>query len=263
MRHWGISEPTINNVESGTDSNPQAGKTATTAVLAAKSADALTQFKLDSLHVYLKEQGQKKLWMLQQNESDNGYKVASQYVSKVSALAQEYTGKNSEVVIYPEEMAEDLQVEPEAMSMLSVDDDIRRGAAQQLAQAASMAPQVYDQYYVARFYAGTIRGVDPDKAVPPPKPTPPVAPKVNVSIAVKWDELPIEVQQQVLSAGGVQITPEVQNEMAESGMVRDLEKVSAASNAADNIMSPSSSQQRTDSQMPQEPETNLSRMVNA
>ncbi|HLK54692.1 MAG TPA: hypothetical protein VKU42_14620, partial [Candidatus Angelobacter sp.] len=216
MQAWNMSEPTTNNVDAGTAANPQAGKTATTAVLAAKSADALTQFKLDQLHIYLKEQGQKKLWMLQQNESDDGYSVGSKYVNKISALSERY-GKTAGITIYPDEIQEDLQVEPEAMSMLSVDDDIRRTSAQQLAQAASMSPGIYDPYYVARFYAGTIRGVDPDKAVPPPKPQPPVMPKVNVTVNFKGDELPIELQQQIFSSGGLQITPEVAQEMNETG----------------------------------------------
>src|SRR5207237_7539375 len=70
MRMMSLAEPNLTTVEAGSDTNPQAGKTATTAVLAAKSADALTQFELDSLNWYLKEVGEKKLAMLQQTEPE-------------------------------------------------------------------------------------------------------------------------------------------------------------------------------------------------
>lgn len=260
MRMWGLSEPSINNTESGTDSNPQAGRTATTAVLAAKSADALTQFKLDSLHFYLKESGYKKLWMLQQNESSDPYKIGERYAKKVSGLAQRYTGKVSEISIDPDEIQEDLEVEPEAMSMLSVDDDIRRTSAMQLAQMAAQSPGIYDPYYVARFAASTVRGVDPDKAVPQPQPPSPPPPKVTVNVAVKWPELPADVQKQIIAGGGIQITPETEQELTEQGTAKDLERVSQMSDHADNIMSPSSMNQHLASQ---EPETNLSRMVSA
>ncbi len=45
---------------------------ATTAMLAAKSFYALTQFKLDGRNVNLRELEQKKLWMKQQAEHDFG-----------------------------------------------------------------------------------------------------------------------------------------------------------------------------------------------
>src|SRR5258708_31596790 len=98
-----LAEPNLTNVETGTDANPQAGKTATTAVLAAKSADALTQFEMDSLNWYLKESGEKKLAMLQQTEpehddtSESGYKpyqIAGKYSGQVEGLIQPY-GKAS------------------------------------------------------------------------------------------------------------------------------------------------------------------------
>src|SRR5258708_33907099 len=100
-----LAEPNLTNVETGTDANPQAGKTATTAVLAAKSADALTQFEIDSLNWYLKETGEKKLAMLQQTEpeqdGDGQYKqiqVGEKYTGMVEGLTQRY-GKASSVNI--------------------------------------------------------------------------------------------------------------------------------------------------------------------
>lgn len=251
MRMFALMEPNINNTESGTQSNPQAGKTATTAVLAAKSADALTQFELDSLNFYLKQQGEKKLAMLQQQEMDEQYQIAQKYTAKVEGLTERY-GKTSAVSLSHMDIQEEFEVEPVAMSMLSVDDDIRRQAAQELAQAAQMMPGVIDPHYVARFWAGTIRGIDPDKAVPPPQPPSPPPPKFSVGVAIKFPELPPEMQAQILQGLGGQVTPTVQEELNLQSTLSGIERMSDAGDAAHNLLSDQSLQD-------QEPETNLSK----
>lgn len=264
MRMLALADPNLTNVETGTESNPQAGKTATTAVLAAKSADALTQFEMDSLSWYLKESGEKKLAMLQQTEpesTDDGYnaiRVGPAYAKNVEGLTQRY-GKAATINIDFMEIQQEIEIEPEPMSMLSVDDDIRRNAASQLATMAAQMPGVVDPQYAAKTFASTIRGVDPDKAVPPPKPPSPPPPKVNVSVAVKYDELPADVQAQVLSAGGVQVTPQIQQELGMQDTLKGIGKLSEASNHAANLMSNVSPEADLQSQ---EPETNLSRGVN-
>lgn len=243
MRMMALAEPNLSNVETGTDSNPQAGKTATTAVLAAKSADALTQFEIDSLNWYLKELGEKKLAMLQQTEPDQGddgqYKaiqVGDKYVAKVEGLSERY-GKAASVNIQFMELQQEIQVEPAAMSMLSVDDDIRRQAAQALVAMASSMPNIVDPYYTAKFYASTIRGIDADKAVPPPKPPTPPPPKVSVTVAIKLPELPPGIQEQIFQAMGAQVTPEVDQELQINHTLQGIAKLSAAADHADNLMS--------------------------
>lgn len=263
LRMMALAEPNLTNVETGTDSNPQAGKTATTAVLAAKSADALTQFEIDSLNWYLKESGEKKLAMLQQTEpeqdeqSESGYKpydVPAKYTGKVDGLTQRY-GKASVANIDFMELQQEIQVEPAAMSMLSVDDDIRRTGALQLVEMAGQMPSVVDPYYAAKNFAQTIKGVDPDKAVPPPKPAPPPPPpKISVTVAIKWPELPPDIQAQILGAAGAQVTPETQTELGHDATLQGIAKLSTAANHADNLMS-------TKSADDPEPDTNLSRGV--
>lgn len=243
MRMMALAEPNLTNVETGTDSNPQAGKTATTAVLAAKSADALTQFEIDSLNWYLKESGEKKLAMLQQTEpeqDENGgykpYEISGKYTGMVEGLTQRY-GKASVAKLDFMELQQEIQVEPAAMSMLSVDDDIRRNAALQLLTAAGQMPTVIDPYYAAHFYATTIRGIDADKAVPPPKPSQPPPPKMTMTFAAKVDP-PAEVQAslwqmvtgQPLSQAGVQ-------NLQVEDTLKGIAKASQASDHADNLMS--------------------------
>ncbi len=261
MRMMALAEPNLTNVETGTESNPQAGKTATTAVLAAKSADALTQFEIDSVSWYLKESGEKKLAMLQQTESEqdetseSGYKpyqLSAKYSNQVEGLTQRY-GKAAVVNLDFMELQQEIQVEPAAMSMLSVDDDIRRTGALQLVEMAGQMPGVVDPYYAARNFAGTIKGVDPDKAVPPPKPPTPPPPKVTVNVAVKWPELPAEAQAQMLAGTGVQVTPEMTQELQIGDTLKGIEKLSGAADHADNLMSTKS--------VDDEPDTNMSKGV--
>jgi|SRR5580704_1247544 hypothetical protein len=259
IRMMALAEPNLTNVETGTDSNPQAGKTATTAVLAAKSADALTQFEIDSLNWYLKESGEKKLAMLQQTEpeqdqqSPSGYKpisIPGKYTGQVEGLSQRY-GKASVVKLDFMELQQEIQVEPAAMSMLSVDDDIRRSAALQLVEMAGQMPGVADPYYCMRFFAGTIRGIDADKAVPPPKPPQPPPPKVTETVAWKGELLPPEVQQVLFQQMGAQVTPQTQQNMQIDHTLQGIEKLSKGADHADNLMSTKSADD--------EPETPMSK----
>ncbi len=243
MRMMALAEPNLTNVETGTDSNPQAGKTATTAVLAAKSADALTQFEIDSLNQYLKELGEKKLAMLQQTEPEQDnqgeyapIQVGEKYVAKVEGMTQRY-GKASTVNINFMEIQQEIQVEPAALSMLSVDDDIRRQSALQLVQMSAQMPGVVDPHYAARYFAGSIRGIDPDKAVPPPQPPQPPPPKVSVTVAVKWPELPATIQAAILTGAGAPPDAQAMQELQVSDTLKGIEKLSGAADHADNLMS--------------------------
>jgi hypothetical protein len=259
MRMMALAEPNLSNVETGTESNPQAGKTATTAVLAAKSADALTQFELDSLNWYLKESGEKKLAMLQQTEPETDetgqykpYELASKYISQVEGISQRY-GKANIASLDFMEIQQEIAVEPAAMSMLSVDDDIRRTGALQLVEMAGQMPNVVDPYYAAKNFASTIRGVDVEKAVPPPKPPQPPPPKVSVTVSIKWPELPPEMQMQIMEAAGAQVTPGMQENLQVESTLSGIEKLSSAADAAANLHSDGSENQ--------EPETNMSKGV--
>jgi len=136
MRMWALSDPSISNTESGTGDNPQAGKTATTAVLAAKSSDALIQFKLDSLNAYFKESGQKKLWML--SRTSETLTIHTTSTPSIPARSKPYSEIRQDRLSLPvsRRTSGRFGVEPEAMSMLSADDDIRRQAGQTLLQMA-------------------------------------------------------------------------------------------------------------------------------
>lgn len=246
LRMMAMAEPSMNTTDTGTASNPQAGKLATTAILNAKASDAMTQFELDGLNLYLKDSCEKKLWMNQQMMQDvidqqtgqpKGVSIGSQYASKVQGLS-EAMGKTGGLELSWREIQGDIQVEPAAESMLSVDDDLRKQAAQEFYMVASQNPVDFNKNYAAQFYAGTIRGLDVSKAVNPPAAAQPVPPKVNVAIAVKWAELPANIQAEILQGSGAQVDPQTMDELNEQHALTDVSRVSTAADAASNISSP-------------------------
>ena len=231
-----LAEPNMTVTQAGSETNPMAGKTATTAILAAKSADALTQFELDSLNIYLKDLGEKKLWMNQQAMQDP-VALAPQYAQKVTGLSQRY-GKTAGLMLDPMEIQEDIQVEPSAASMLAVDDEIRQNAAMKFYTLAIQDPANFNTNYAAEFLASTIRGIDPSKAVNPPAPPSPPPPKANIAIAVKWPELPPDVQAQLITGMGGQVTQTTVDDLEAQQAMQDMQHVSAAADAASNLMAP-------------------------
>jgi hypothetical protein len=69
--------------------------------------------------------------------------------------------------------------------------------------------------------------------------------------------LPGEVKAQILAANGVQMTPEIQEELDHEDTLSGIIKLDQAGTAAANLLSKAPSEQQPDV----EPETNLSRMA--
>ena len=200
LRMMALAEPTLNTTDVGTNSNPLAGKLATTAMINARAADALTQDEVSEVELYFKELGEKKLWMMQQAQTE-AMQVAGKYV-RTEALSERY-GKTSLISIDPLEIQEDIQVEPEAGSMLSVDDELRRTALMQAYQFAEADPVTWNRPYVASKVAATLKGVDAQQAINPPQPAMPPLGKINFNVSARFEELPAEVQNQMLVAAGL------------------------------------------------------------
>jgi hypothetical protein len=277
LRMMALAEPSLNTVDQGTASNPMAGKLATTAMLNAKALDSLTQFKLDGRNRYLREVGQKKLWMNQQAATEKweidsqfwnedlrkslsemdpqalaevaiGYKpptVEGETVipgddPKEWALSSRY-GKTAAVRLDPLEIQEDLQVEPEAGSYLAVDDEIRKADAMDLEQVAAAMPDVVDRRKVARFHLSTIRNIgNPDEYILPenPNPAPPFK-GLGGNISIPFDKLPHDVQNQLLQSFGLQPS----EELAHRDTLEGLERLDKAATAVTNLTGPAVSEQ--------------------
>lgn len=255
LQSMGMAEPSLMNTTAGTETNPMAGKTATTAVLASKAADALTQFKLDGRNIYLKELGQKKLWINQQMASEK-WEIEQKFWGgdlrkKIDAMDQEKAerpewalsdrnGKTVAIRLDPMEIQEDYQVEPEPGSYLSVDDELNQQKAMQLQQVATVNPGIIDQRKVARFQLTTIHGIgNPDDyIVPEPEGPQPPPLKGNISVNIPLDKMPADVVNQILPMVGLQPSEELEHRDTIDGVAKISDAANKMGQAAQPVVEP-------------------------
>jgi hypothetical protein len=163
------AEPALGGVEAeGTDFNPQAGKTATTALLQAKSSDALTQAELDNLNTCIGEMGTKKLEIHRQLSDTITVPNRAAYV-KSDGLRDLFTGKPViSIESVPELQGQDgefIEVEPEAGSTLAVDDQFKTNSIMQGYQMAVQNPSLFNVRYWAEQVCKTMKGIDKTQAL--------------------------------------------------------------------------------------------------
>jgi hypothetical protein len=259
MRMMSLAEPTLTDTSPGTQSNPQAGKTATTALLASKAADALTQFKFDGRNRYLRELGAKKLWMNQQGrEMQQRWTIEERYwgqglrkrIEQIEGPPPDWalTEHNGEKVVAvrldPNDIQQDFAVEPEAGSYLAVDDELRQQAAQNLTQVAMANPDIIDRRKVIRFQMSTIRGIgNPDDYFLPQQPPEPPPPKVNVNLQVPMDKMPGDIVNQLLPMIGLQPSQMLDHQDQTNAVQKTAESAQSAGEAADSLLSPGEAEQ--------------------
>jgi hypothetical protein len=246
LRMFNMLDGALANTDGGSNANPMSGKTATTAVLAQRVLDAMTQYKLDGLNLYFKDLGEKQLWMQQQMMTDPA-EIPQRYVNRVEGMSTRY-GNAVAITLDPMEIQEDYQVEPEAGSVLAVDDEFRRMNAQTLYQLAASNPVVFNITEAAKLYVETIKGADPAKLINPPAPMPPPPPKSNINVAIKFEMLPADVQRLIITEmTGQEPSPALEGHQA----MNDIIKMSEAADAATNLNSPAVSQQEHEAGMAQ------------
>jgi hypothetical protein len=250
MQLIGMFEPSLNTTTDGTSFNPQASKTATTAVLQAKAADVLLAFKIDGRDLYLYQLGMKKIWMNQQMaDMDRDWEIQSKYFGpqlndalkgqpqgeeKPQWITTDQSGKIASVKLSPTEIQEDFECEPESGSYMAVDDDLRRQAAVELDQVAMQSGGLLDMAKVLTNHLKTIKGIDdPESFFAPPKPPSPPPPKINVSLTGKLEDMP-EVTAVLLQEMGIVPPPA----LAQESQLNTLGRVSQAADHASNLLSP-------------------------
>lgn len=268
LRMMSLAEPSMMSTDTGTAANPQAGRTATTALLASKASDALTQFKLDGRNRYLREIGLKKLWMNQQGrQQEDRWDIEERYwgeglrkrIESMSGPPPDWAlvSRNNEKVYAVRldvmDIQNDFEVEPEAGSYLAVDDEFRQQAAQSLTQTAMGNPDVIDRRKVIRFQLSTIRGIgNPDDYLLPPAPPTPPAPKVNVNIQIPIDKMPADVINQLLPEIGLQPSQTLAANDQISQVSGMAQAGQAAGEAADSLLSPGDYEQQQGLQQQQQ-----------
>lgn len=236
LRMMSLAEPSLTNLETGTNLNPQAGKTATTSVLQQRAIDVLFQSKLDSYDCYWKEDGEKDLAMMQGEaalgEMESISIINPRRWSRTDALVQQF-GQTARITIDPYELSEDIEVEPEAASTLAVDDEFHRMNAQWLYQASMQDPVTFSRRECALLVVRTMRGADPNKVINPVMLPPPEQPKVSVGIQIKYAELDPDTQKTLIEGITKQpVGPGFQVQKAVDG----VKKLAEAGEAANSLM---------------------------
>jgi hypothetical protein len=249
MQLIGMFEPSLNTTTDGTQFNPQASKTATTAVLQAKAADVLLQFKIDGRNLYLYQLGMKKIWMNQQMaDMDRDWEIKQKYfgnqlndllkqqeeASQIPWVTTDQSGKIATVKLNPGEIQEDFECEVESGSYMSVDDDLKRQAAIELDQVAMQSGDLLDKRKVLTNHLKTIKGIDdPEEFFAPPQPPAPPPPKINISLTGKLEDMP-EVQGVLFKEMGLPVPASVD----EQSQLNSLSRLNTAAEHATNLLSP-------------------------
>lgn len=210
LKMFGMLDPNVTNTETGSDLTPGVGRTATAATLSAKSSDAMLQYELDGYNQYLRDLSEKKLWMLQQSMEEDitlparyrqvGGGASAVPIAGVSldAVDTQQPPSDDGSVLSPWDIQQNIDVEPEVGSTLSVDDEFRRMNAQNMYQLAVGSPTVWNVPECAKEYAKTIRGVDPAKVVLPPMPPPKPEPKISIAFTGKLEDMLTASQKEAL-----------------------------------------------------------------
>ena len=231
-------EPSTNNFASGTDTVPQAGKLATTAVLAQKSSDNVLADELNQINVFIAEVGE--LWVhINQQAMEKPHTVNPGDVPRFDAMSLRTDGAQPRsITIDPMDIQEEFQVIPEAGSTLADDDEFKTQALQQLFQLAAAHPDVFNKRNIGQKLLQTMPGISVEEGMAPPPagPPPPPPPKVSLNVAVKFETLAADVQSAILSEIGLP-THGTEVMGAITHATDAVQKISDAADAATNLQS--------------------------
>jgi hypothetical protein len=253
------AEPAMGGVEAeGTDFNPQSGKTATTALLQAKSSDALTQAEIENLNTAIKEMGEKKLEIHRQL-ADKPITAPNRKKYVKNADLSKFLGDQKMIEIGWHEIQDPgIEVEPEAGSTLAVDDDFKRQSVLQLYQMAEQDPVLWNKRYAATKLAQMTRGIDVSQALNPEQPPQAAGPKVGVNISVPFDKLQPDTQNAILQIVGLPQS----NDAIAKGQLDAIIHTGKAANAATDLSSPAHPPAGMDAAIAQK-QNGIDRKINA
>lgn len=252
QQQMGMVDPTSTSLAPGNSDTPLIGKFATTAKLEAQSTDSLTSDMLDYQGNFIRDTMKLWLWFNQQAASSEDT-VPESYLSRAGvkppsnpADTQKYEaayglsartedGSPRLVRILPMDWQNELQVQPEQGSTLATNDEYRIKGLQQFLQLGMGHPEIINLRAVFTKLADATPGVNSEDVIlPPPPPQPPTPPvKMNISLSVKWDELPADVQTAILQHEGL---PTHMTHV--EGVGKLIERTSDAADAASNLEAP-------------------------
>lgn len=198
-------EPASQNYAPGTDTIPDAGKLATTAVLAQKSSDNVLADELSQQGQFVRDVCEKWVWMNQQAMEDD-LTINPGDVPRLDAMSLRTDGGAPRAItISPMDIQEELEVLPEEGSTLADDDEYRVKALQQGFMLAAQNPDVFNKRGIGQKLLQTMPGISVEEGMaPPPPPQPPTQPpRVGINITAKWTDFAPDVQEALLEGVGL------------------------------------------------------------
>lgn len=259
------NEPALGGVDAvGTDFNPEASRTATTAILSAKSSDVLMQSEIDALNLTIGDQANIKLQIHRQLSDTINVPNREKYTSKLHGLSERF-GKTAMITInsVPELQGQDgqfIEVEAVAGSTLAVDDELRASKIQQVYQMAEQDPLTWSKYEAAKLVLTTIKGVgDTSKLLNDPAQQKPPGPKVSVNVSIPIDKMPADVQNEALEMAGFQPSADATSK----GQMDAVIHASKAADAAVNLASPAHPPQNASAEVLKGQQTKVQDKINA
>jgi hypothetical protein len=245
------ADPSTIDFAPGTADVAQAGKFATTARLAAQTADSVTADTLDQIGQFIREVVELELHMDQQASNETA-KIPIDYFRRINApslqnltkpdfeqtdaISINNAGAQARVIdVTPMDLQEDYEILPEQGSTLSADDEFKVKGLQQLFTIGERHPDIVNLRSVITKLAEATPGINPEDVIlPPPPPQPPVPPlKATASISIKFDELAPDVQGHILEFLGLPATL-----THVRGVGKMIQETSDAADAASNLESP-------------------------
>jgi hypothetical protein len=228
-------DPSTVDFAPGTSDVAGSGKFATTAKLADKAADSVTADTLDQIGMFIRDVVEIELAMNQQAMT-KAEDVPKEYFQRIDAESIKTAGGNARVIrVDPMDLQEIYEVLPEQGSTLAADDEFRVAGIQTFIAIGERHPDIVNLRSAITALARATPGINEDEIIlPPPPPQPPVPPvKLNISLAIKWEELEPDVQAAILQHEGL---PTELTHVA--GVGKMIQQVSEASDHASNLEAP-------------------------
>ncbi len=210
-------DPSTTDFAPGTSDAPLSGKFATTATLQQKAADSVTADELDNLGFCVRDTVELMLWMDQQASTSTEHVPASYFqragvnqedmkqFQRTDAISLRNPGMGAKIIdVSHMDIQADYEILPEQGSTLAADDQFKVGALQQFIMLGERHPDVINLRACLTQLAEATPGISPEDVISPPKPPVPPEPpvKMNISIAIKWESLPADVQSKILEKEG-------------------------------------------------------------
>lgn len=196
-------EPATQNFSPGTDTIPDSGKLATTAVLAQKSSDNVLADELNQQGQFVRSVCEKWLWMNQQAMEDD-LSINPGDVPRLDAMTLRTSGANPKAItVSPMDIQDEFDVLPEEGSTLADDDEFRVKGLQQMFMLAVQNPDVFNKRAIGQKLLQMTPGISVEEGMAPaPTPPPPPPPRVGINIAGKLEDLAPDVQEWALGEIG-------------------------------------------------------------